>query len=129
MELTISLLILIVMGLVMVTNFYHARDRLIRGVKKIYLMSKGCRENVGAMITDEDIEKIMEKFKLVKIINIFETGIGGVGAKELDEKPKNFISAALFIIVGETVDGKNLKIVVDANSKNPDKTAFSKDFE
>lgn len=129
MELTISLLILIVIGVMIVTNLYQTRDVLVKGIKKIYMVSKGCHKNVGARITDETIEKIMDKFELIKITNIFETGIGGIGAEEFEEKPKKFVSAALFVIMGETKDGKTLKILVDASSKTPEKTAFAKELE
>jgi len=78
----------------------------------------------GTLISEEQVENIKHKFKMVKIDNFFEDGIDNLESKE-KEKASTFTSGAVRVYVGYNDKGEHLKLIIDPNNnKNPEDTAF-----
>jgi len=103
---------------------------VIFGAFSVYKVSEGRYQKqdiippAGTKISEEQVENIMYKFKMVKVEKSFEGGIDNLVPDER-ERTRAFNSGAVRVYIGFNSKEEHIKLVIDPNNDvNPEDTAF-----
>lgn len=102
---------------------------LIMSFSKEHYSKQDIKPPTGTLISEEQVENIKYKFKMIKVETFFE---GGIDSLESDEKERasTFTSGAVRVYIGYNDKGEHLKLIIDPNNnKNPEDTAFIIDLD